>query len=159
MNALAAAIMRPLCAVKRWPFTVLFGALLGVGLIPVFTSLGAGVVVAYYDARPIVSMTADVIDEAGDQIILRVQAVRRAAPECRFVRLVAYTIDTTGQLQDATIHRQNAAESGITRPPGTYDLGVWVIKPKSDGKQVRVDAVYECGGRLIINRALMVPLK
>jgi hypothetical protein len=157
MNAVLKSVLSPLCAMKKWPGSVAIGALLGAALIPVAGEGVGAAVRAYYHARPIVTMRATLVVATSAAITVHLEAHRRAS-ECRYVRMLAYTIDAEGQLQDASIKRLGLPESGTTKPPGVHDIGLWVIEPRADGVRVRIDIVHECAARIITGTVVVMPI-
>jgi hypothetical protein len=96
--------------------------------------------------RPVVTMTGRIVQRDERSIWIHIQGTKHR--DCRYLGLTAHSMDDTGVRHDANIKRDDGiSERGSTKPPGSYDIGIWRIWPVGDdAKAVMVASEHDCGG-------------
>lgn len=140
------------------PWLTLSGLLLGVLLAPTVNYSVSALVDLYYSMSPIIQLSGQVVEADAREVVVHLHAEKRYAPGCQYVTLRANTIDVHNERERAMIERIDQAATGEGLPPGTHDIGLWRIVPRSDGVAVIVWPLYECGGRVIWSGSVVLPI-
>ncbi len=140
------------------PWLTLSGLVLGVLLAPSITYSVSALVDLYYTLSPITRLSGEVVGADGRQVVVHLKATKRYAPGCQYIMLRANTLDAHDERERATIERIDMQATGEGLPPGTNDIGLWRITPRSDGVAVIVWPMYECGGRIIWGGSVVMPI-
>lgn len=94
---------------------------------------------------PVVTMQGQVVGRGDAEVMVRIIGVKHR--ECRYLGLQAYSVSAAGVFADANIKRADLDERGDTKPPGTFDLGVWRIWPLQAGaSRALVYVNHDCAG-------------
>jgi hypothetical protein len=97
---------------------------------------------------PVVTGNIEVVEQDARRVVIDMNVTKHR--DCMFVRLVGYSVDHDGTSNDARVMRIGEPETGFTRAPGVYALGLWEIAPKSaNAARVKVEAIHSCGVRLV----------
>lgn len=144
-----AALRDGISGLWRRPWWALAGALCGLLVAPTINYLVGSVATAYYALSPVAVITGEVAYADADQILVHLRAIKRHAPDCKFLALRARTLDVGGEYELADIQRIDRPGIGEALPPGNHDIGYWRIVPRSDGVAVVVAPMYDCGGRVV----------
>ena len=157
MSAVLDAVYRPLWVIKKWPFSVLMGAVIGLLSVPIL-SLGDNAFFAIYDAvRPVVTGKGSVEKIGEDEVTIKLSGVKHRA--CERMAQNAYMAAPDGSLTTVNLERLSQGPYGVTRPLGPFDAGLWRVKPLLGYNVLEVYMQYNCGGRFVINKLARVELK
>jgi hypothetical protein len=142
--------------ISRWWTSIVLGILIGILASPLTTVLTDIATREYNNIFPILTAKGRVVYVDKNEIRLQISIEKFR--DCKYVRLVAATIDATGQQEDANIRREIFEEIGVTRKPGAYDIGEWTVRPRSDGVIIQIDAVHICGNSIVRTNILKLPI-
>lgn len=140
------------------PWLTFAGFVLGVMLAPALDYTIAALVDGYYALSPISRLSGEIVGADDRQVVVHLRASKRYAPGCQYIMLRAATIDVSGERERAVIESIDMQATGEALPPGSHDIGIWSIVPRSDGVAVIVTPLYECAGRLIMEGSVMLPI-
>jgi hypothetical protein len=141
--------------VRRQPITVGLGLAFGL-TAGVLSYPAVQYAQEWFDSgNHVLTLTAHVEELSATEITLHVTGDKRR--DCTYVRLQAYTVDDRGVKQDAFVTRVDQQEDHDSKPPGSYDFGVWRIWPRGVATSVQVYSDHICSGRA--TRAKVLDLK
>jgi hypothetical protein len=139
-------------------YTLLFSAFCGYALASSGATLN--VLNLYDHIFPVVDMRGTLVayDPSGAALVHVGGSKLR---DCQFIQIDSYSVSRTGILRDANEERvDDLPVDGGTKPPGTYDLGVWRIYPVVAGATaVRMYVEHSCNSRLVYTLIADVPLE
>src|SRR5574337_539425 len=144
-------------ATKNPMVGLLIGALIGLIVTPVLVSVSEFVAKQWYVINPIVTLRGEVVDQGQDWLRVHLRITRYKAPECTKLMMSAHTVDARGEEERANVTRVDRPEIGEGLLPGDHDIGVWDVRPKSDGVAVVLRLVYNCGGHVVYSDPLKLP--
>jgi len=134
---------------KEWfhPPTILLGVLVGLLLVPL-SGYWWDWVQSEYDRRfPVVEGKLRLVGSDAERILITFQLTKNR--DCQYLRMIAYTTDDWGTRTDARIRRIDGEEVDYSRPRGNYSLGTWEVAPRHQATGLHVEALHECGGRIV----------
>lgn len=140
------------------PWVAIIGALFGLMLVPIINAASAVVQAAYYRVHPIAIFSGEVLSIEGDTIKVHLRSTKRDVPNCSYLSTRARTQDVRGEIEGARMERIDLPEYHETLPAGVHDLGVWAVRPRSDGVAVLLSAIYDCSGYIVITEPLRIAL-
>lgn len=97
---------------------------------------------AFNRANPPVKMSGLLVGQAEDRAYVWITGAK--VRDCKYLRIVAYSVAADGTRRDAFISRITAPETGDSKHPGTYDIGVWAITPIQNAERVQVETRHLC---------------
>jgi hypothetical protein len=100
--------------------------------------------------RPVVAMQGvKVGGVSGEHILVNISGRKLRGEECVYKGIQAFGDRVVGEPIDLYIARQDMPEAGVTKPKGSYSIGVWKVWPVLGVDVVRVYVMHDCGtGRL-----------
>lgn len=143
--------------ISSYAMPALLGLLIGVLFSPV-SLMVAGAGLGMYDAAvPVLEMKGTVIGRAADSVDVRITGSKNR--NCSYMNIQAYTdVGPGGLTKHAYIDRIDRPETGVTRPPGVMDIGVWRIWPVKGEATVTVFVQHTCDGRIVLTKVAEVAL-
>ena len=127
--------------------TIIVGIALGLLLVPLSGVWWDWALRTFDDRYPVVTGTLRLVSADEKRVLLSFSLQKHR--DCEYVRMIAYTQNDWNVRSDARIRRVDSEEVGYSRPPGNYDLGLWEVVPRDAATSVHVEALHECGGRLV----------
>lgn len=153
--------MRPaMRAVVAMPFSILFGATLGlVGLYTAPQIMG-WITSAYDEAFPVVTMRGRLVARGDDYVDIHIAGVKNRGEECRLQNVYGYTRRADGLRADAQATRQDKPETRRLRDQGAWDVGIWRVQPVDPlADTAEVWTHHNCVGRDVLTRIAEVKVK
>lgn len=146
----------PLSARNAWPLVA--AIVVGFALLPSaqreYEDWAAHREVQRQQASPVVRMAGVLVARDAHSVHIHIRGEKLR--ECRYAGLQAYAIDTHGVRHDANIQRADTVQdTGRTKPPGRYDLGVWRVWPITlDAVRILVAVEHLCGGSVSVRSVI-----
>lgn len=95
---------------------------------------------------PVAKMEGEVAARGDGFVIVRIQGKKLRGVECEYLGRQAFGDRLIGPPVELYITRLDRPEDGKTKPPGTYDVGLWDIRPTLGVTRVRVYVTHNCEG-------------
>lgn len=127
------------------------------------TIMLTAVIPARYDVLrfhlfPVLDMRGDLVSKTPEYARLHIYGIKLRGVECRYLGIQAFADRMVGLPSDMTIARISAPETGATKPAGSFDLGVWEVKPVMGAVGVRVYVAHDCDGSRVATKVAEVAL-
>jgi hypothetical protein len=98
---------------------------------------------AYDQFVPVVRMQGEVVSRTEDAVVVRMWGEK--VRDCRFVGIQGFSRIGDGVNRDMRITRIDMPSKGETKPRGTFDIGMWELRPLKDATHVSVWVQHTCG--------------
>ena len=95
---------------------------------------------------PVAEMQGELVGRKEDAAIIHIYGKKLRGLECTYLGITAFADRVVGLPVDLNIRRLDKAETGVTRPSGTFDLGLWEVHPVMGATKVRVYTAHNCEG-------------
>jgi hypothetical protein len=147
--------MRDLMAM---PYALAFGALIGLFLSPMWSTITEVSNRQYDSLFPVVTGQARIVgrESETDAVLLKLDGEKMRA--CKYVGIDAYNVHADGRSSDAHIARIDRPYTGNTKPVGMIDMGVWRVWPIAGAKYISIVTQHNCGGRDVLTELARVEL-
>lgn len=133
---------------SRMPYLI-FAFLVGALLSPLVANISPMSGNLYDKIYPVVTMVGKIKGRNEDSVDVQMGGTKHRS--CKFLRLQGFT-RLDGVLRDSNITRIDAKSEGITKPLGTFDIGVWRVWPINGGTDVVVYVNHDCDGRIVVTK-------
>jgi hypothetical protein len=153
------ALIEKWTAILHKPLSLITAASVGALIVLWHPILFGWLTRAFDDAFPVLVMEGELVGREGDSVQVHIVGEKYRGTECVLIRIYGYAVSKDGTMHNAVTTRIDVPASGIIRPAGKYDIGIWSVRPVHEGAaRVRVYTDHDCVGRVIRTMIVDVPL-
>ena len=108
--------------------------------------------------RPVVTMKGELVSKTSDVARVHIFGKKHRGIECEYLGIQAFGDRLVGLPADLIIKRVDMPSDGISKPQGTYDIGIWELRPMLGVTTARVYVSHNCEGVRIATKVAEVPI-